>query len=73
MLLEAVDKEQTTKTECKSFSVKEEKIADNGDSSMQDTVKSLIPNQVFLGMFSNYDKNFLEVTHILICMHLNLI
>ena len=73
MILEAVDKEQTTKTECKSISVKEEKIADNGDSSMQDTVKSLIPNQVFLGMFSNYDKSFLEVTHILICMHWNLI
>ena len=53
MLLEAADEEQATKTECKSISVKEEKIADNGDSSMQDTVKSLIPNQTFPGMFSN--------------------
>ena len=36
-----LDKEQTTKIECKSISVKEEKIADNGDSSMQDKMSSL--------------------------------
>ena len=34
LLLEAVDEEQITKTECKNVSVKEEKISDNGDSSM---------------------------------------
>ena len=46
---EALDEEQTTKTGCKSNSVKEEKIADNGDSSMQDNVKSLIPIKDFQG------------------------
>ena len=44
---EALDEEQTTKTGCKSNSVKEEKIADNGDSSMQDNIKSLIPIKDF--------------------------
>ena len=38
LLLKAVDEEQTTKTEFKSISMKEAKIADNGDSFMQDTV-----------------------------------
>lgn len=48
-LSEALKEEQTTKTECKSISIKEEKIADNVDISTQDNVKSLIPNQAFLG------------------------
>ena len=75
---ESLDEEQTTKTECKSISENEEKIADNGDSS-----KSLIPYlQVgFSGMFSNctiniflsHKKHFLEVTCTLICMHVSLI
>ena len=46
---EAPDEEQALKTECKSNSVKDVKIADNGDSSMQDNVKSLIPIKVFQG------------------------
>ena len=33
-----------------AISSKEEKIADNSDSSMQDNVKCLIPNQAFSGM-----------------------
>ena len=48
---EALGEQQTTKTECESISVKEEKIADNGDSYMQDNVKSLIPNLGFSEMF----------------------
>ena len=41
--------------ECKSIKVKEpeEKVADDSDSSTQDTVKSLLPNQAFSGTFSN--------------------
>ena len=78
---EALDEVQTTKTESKSISVKEEKIADNGDCSMQDNVKSLIPNLGFSGMFSNctinislsQNKYFLEVTRTLIYMHMSLI
>ena len=46
---EALDEEQAPKTECKNTSVKDVKIADNGDSSMQDNVKSLIPIKVFQG------------------------
>ena len=46
---EALDEEQALKTECKSNIVKEVKIADNGDSSMQDNVKSLIPIKDFQG------------------------
>ena len=69
------------KAECKSIRVKEEKITDNGDSSMQDNVKSLIPNLGFSGMLSNcainislsHNKHFLEVTCTLICMHVSLI
>ena len=48
-LSESPDEEQTTKIECKSISVKEEEIGDNGDSSMKDIVKSLLPNQAFQG------------------------
>ena len=46
---EALDEEQAPKTEYKSNSVKDVKIADNGDNSMQDNVKSLIPIKVFQG------------------------
>ena len=42
-------KEQTTKAECKSINVKEEKIVDNVNISTQDNVKSPIPNQAFQG------------------------
>ena len=50
---ETLDEQQTTKTECKRVSVKEEKIAHNDNSSMQDNVKSLTPNLGFSQMFSN--------------------
>ena len=46
---EALDEEQAPKTEYKSNSVKDVKIADNGDSSMQDNVKSMIAIKVFQG------------------------
>ena len=45
---EALDEEQAPKAEFKSNSVKV-KITDNGDSSMQDNVKSLIPIKDFQG------------------------
>ena len=64
---ETLDEEQTTKTECKNISVKEEKIIEKGDSSMQDSIKSLLLNQ------GCYDKYFLEMTHTLIYTHVSLI
>ena len=54
-LSEALGEKQTTEAECKSIKVKEpeEKVADDSDSSTQDKVKSLLPNQAFSGTFSN--------------------
>ena len=54
-LSEALGEKQTTEVECKSIKVKEpeEKVVDDSDSSTQDKVKSLLPNQAFSGTFSN--------------------
>ena len=43
--------------------MKEEKITDNGDSSMQDNVKSLIPNLGVSRVFSNYTIN-ISLSHV---------
>ena len=55
LLSEALGKKQTTEAECKSIKVKEpeEKVKNDSDSSIQDKVKSLLPNQAFSGTFSN--------------------